>query len=171
MVNIFALNHVYNWTISPYSLLLKSFFAFYYLIFQNHDMFETVNNLGNVHQDFPWEREHERNYWIPGWFEENRTVEEVKRDVATWRGLFTMWYSVLFLNPFFYLRWDPITGYGIYCRQIIENINIVLGNYNLRHGTFLESITVVEWGILKEFGFDSFIEVIDPITNNTDYYI
>jgi hypothetical protein len=170
MINNLILNHVFNKNF-PYSLLLKSFFAFYQFIFENHDMFQIVNNLVNV-VIFPWEKEDDRNYWIPIWLEENRTVNEIKRDVATWRGLFTMWYGLLFSNPWFYIRRDPITGYyGIYCRQVISNIISIINKYDLRHGTFLEAMTVTEWEILKELNFNSFIVETNPLTNTTEYFI
>ena len=54
LVNEYVLNYILNNSRNEFSLLVKSFFVFYYIVFTNRDMF---NNICNCNfENTPWNK-------------------------------------------------------------------------------------------------------------------
>jgi len=159
IVTIFTLHKILN--DNGHSVLTKSLFYFYYRIFKEKDMFERINSLRD-NDCLPWLLPSEKELWGNPFMNNKERIEEKEetkvKDEEVWRAYLTKWYKLFFKNSIFYPKWSEEDGYGLYCRNDIIDIRIVLQDPILLYGTFLESITEVDKEVLEAFGFCSFFE-------------
>ena len=172
LINILSLEHVMNYDSGgekEYSTLLKSCFFFYKVGIddrRNHDRLRSWN--GYERSKLFWHLE--EGWFYPGLLEhENKVIKERNRKL--WLELLDYWFGVFYHNPFFYLKWSEVDGWGWYLRENVLDIRQVLSSDWMSHGTFVESISEIEMEILKSFGFGSFFCYHNPGSPSSDWWI
>ena len=174
LINKFSLNYVLDNTNNDFSLLMKSFFSFYYMVFSSSLMFERLTEVNcnneNYLQFLPWKKESEKMLWIPEFITNIQNSEDKIKTEVIWICLLSEWYRLLFCNPYFVIKYSRKNGYGLYARSNMQLDNNLLNN-QMRHGTFMESITNVEYEVLKWCGFDSFIKIPESNKKKSNLYV
>ena len=171
LVNEFCLNYILNNVNNEFSFVMKSFFVFYYMVFTDRNMFIYISNCNNE-RECPWnENSNNRTLWIPNFIRDQTNLEERNKLIKLWFCLISKWYTILFCNSLFYISYSELDGYGIYARENIELDNEILNNNEFRHGTFMESITEIEYEVLRFCGLDTFIKINESKKTKSDMYI
>jgi len=171
-VNMYILNFIFTYKINEFSLLLKSFFTFYYLVFSNNELFNVVSSFkSNNIDELPWQNSSQYTKWLPNDLFKIKCNSERNKQIKIWIELFNLWYDILFNDPNFYIKYDDINGYGVYAKKNIVLTNEFLSQNKYRHTTFLESITEFEYTTLKSLGFDSFLKINESNKSKSDTYI
>ena len=169
LVNEYVLNYILNNTRNDFSLLVKSFFVFYYIVFTNRDMFNNIRNCS--FENTPWNKKENNIIWIPNFINNEIDLVEKEKLTKIWLCLMDKWFNILFCNSFFVILYCNTFGYGIYSRDVCEVNNDILNNNEFRHGTFIESINEIEYEVLKFCGFDSFISLNETNKKKSNLYI
>jgi hypothetical protein len=172
LINILSLEHFLNYDgggEKEYSVLLKSCIFFYKFGIDNRAQHDRLKNYNG--SELPWNIHLESRTWIPLQYLEmaNRVIRE--RNVKLWLKLMDYWYGVFYENPFFYLKWSVVDGWGWYHRQHVFDIRPILKSDWIVHATFVESIDETEMEILKAFGFGSFFMFNNPGSPSSDWWI
>ena len=171
-VNMYILNFILTYRINEFSLLLKTFVTFYYLVFSNKETFNVISVLNkNETNKLPWEDSLQYKKWLPNDLFKIKDSTEKNKQIHIWIELFNLWYDILFNDPHFYIKYDNINGYGVYARDNIVLTNNLLSEKRYRHSTFLESITTYEYTMLKSLGLDSFLKINESNKQKSDTYI
>ena len=163
-INKYSLNYILNYKINPFTLLIKSFFSFYFIIFGNIEIFNYVNN--NNEQNQPWKSLGENiNIWIPEYILNKKNGPTKRAEIKLWIQMYSLWFDLLFCNPYFYIKFNNISGYGLYARNNVELSNKTFIN-QIRHGTFIEPISKYEYETLHLLELDTFFvtTIEDKIT-------
>jgi hypothetical protein len=171
-VNKYILNFILSCKIDEFSLLIKTFLTFYYLVFSNSNCFNYISNLPNNDSiKLPWSDTNQYKKWVPNDIFKIKDKAEKEKQIAIWIELFNLWYNILFKNPYFYIKYDVNNGYGVYGRDDIVLTNALLSEKMYRHCTFLESITNYQYEMLKCLGLDSFLKINENNKKKSDTYI
>ena len=169
LVNEYALNYILNNINNDFSLLIKSFFVFYYIIFTNKEMFDFLSSCN--YENIPWNNEENNSIWIPNFIKNEKDLVEKDKLTKIWFCLMEKWFNILFRNSYFKILFNEVDGFGIYSKEEFELNNNILNNNEFRHGTFIESINDIEYEVLKFCGFDSFIRINESNKKKSNLYI
>jgi len=169
LVNEYVLNYILNNNRNDFSLLIKSFFVFYYNVFTNKSMFEFISKC--KFENIPWNNKEIDSIWIPNFINNEMDIVEKNKLKKIWLCLMDKWFYILFRNSFFIILYCEKDGFGIYSREEFELNNDILNNDEFRHGTFIESINDIEYEVLKFCGFDSFIKINESNKKKSNLYI
>ena len=164
-INKYSLNYILNYDVNPFTLLIKSFFSFYFIVFGNIEIFNFVNNNNKENQ--PWNSLGENiNIWIPEYILNKKNNTKKNAEIKLWIEMYSLWFDVIFCNPYFYIKYNNISGYGIYARNNVELNNSTFIN-QIRHGTLIEPISQYEYETLHLLGLDTFFETTIEDTKTT----
>jgi hypothetical protein len=175
LINILSLDffmkHV-NQDGGEYSLMLKTCAFFYLFCINNPAIFALLFNFNG--STLPWNTGSmaERETWIyPSYLEDigNDTLRE--RAKLIWFKQLDYWFEVYFQNPYFYLRWTELTGWGWYLRRDVLDIRVVLNSHVMKHNSFVESVQEMDKEYLERLGFKSFFRYNNPGTPSSDLWI
>jgi hypothetical protein len=172
LINILSLEHVMNYWNGgekEYSALLKSCFFFYKFAIDDRQQYLRLINYNSI--SLPWNMFPESESWIYPDFGDAHSQVIRDRNRKLWFKLLDFWYKVFYQNPYLYLKWSEVDGWGWYHREDIADFRTVLESDWMLYGTFVESITEVEMEILKAFGFGSFFCYHNPGSPSSDWWI